>query len=59
MRETFWCTHGKGFYFLVFGHGLAVQRDLRVYFSERYGQRRVYRLGRWSLELLRLNRTTE
>lgn len=52
-RTTFWVTHEKGFYFRVFGYGLSVQRDREVYFSERYGYKKVWRLGRWAIEFLR------
>lgn len=34
-----------------FGWGFGIERDRPRYFSERYGYRRVYRLGRWSLTL--------
>lgn len=42
-----------GCYFRVNGRGLAIQLDLPVLFSERYGYRKVWRAGRWSAELLR------
>ena len=53
MRNTFWVTHGAGFYFRVMGYGLAIDRDMRRGFSERNGYQKVYRLGRWALQLLK------
>ncbi|MCQ0032564.1 hypothetical protein [Burkholderia glumae] len=52
-RDTFVCAHRKGLCFRVRGKGLAIEIDYRRYFSERYGHRKVYRLGRLSLEVLR------
>jgi hypothetical protein len=53
-RGTFWVTMpGRGFYFRLRGYGLAVDRDLPVCFSERYGHRNVLRIGRWALQFLR------
>lgn len=34
------------------GRGIHIARDRMRLFSERYGYRRVYRIGRWSLEFL-------
>lgn len=42
-----------GLCFRINGSGLVVQRDLPRLFSERYGYRKVWRAGRWSIELLR------
>lgn len=36
----------------LFGRGLYIGMDKPVVFSERYGYRKVYRLGRWALELV-------
>jgi hypothetical protein len=44
-------TNG-GWFCRVRGWGFAVEKDYPRYFSERNGFRRVYRLGRWSLEWL-------
>lgn len=55
MRTTFWCNHPNGFYFRVLGYGLAVERDRRVGFSERYGHKRVLRVGRWAFEWINRN----
>lgn len=52
-RDTFVCVHRKGFFFRVRGKGLAFEIDQRRYFSERYGYRKVYRIGRLALEVLR------
>ena len=41
-----------GFWFRLFGRGPHVARDRGVYFSERYGYRKVLRIGRWSFEWL-------
>lgn len=48
-----WCSHESGFYFRVAGYGLAVERDMPVLFSERYGHRRVLRFGHWAVQWLR------
>ena len=55
-RKTFFVTHETGVYFRVYGYGLAVEKDLYRSFSERNGYRRIYRLGRWSLEVLKPER---
>ncbi len=47
-----WCAYRWGFWFRIRGYGLAVRRDSPVLFSERYGHRRVHRMGRWSFEWL-------
>ena len=53
-RTTFWAGMGsRGFYFRIRGYGLAVDNALPVLFSERYGHRRVLRIGRWALQLLK------
>lgn len=52
-RDTLVCVHRQGFLFLLRGKGLAFEIDQRRYFSERYGYRKVYRIGRLSLEVLR------
>ncbi|MDR8026997.1 hypothetical protein KPA93_27660 [Burkholderia cenocepacia] len=52
-RDTFVCVHRQGFFFRLRGKGLAFEIDHRRYFSERYGYRKVHRLGRLSLEVLR------
>lgn len=57
MRTTFlvWgpANGFHGFYFRVFGFGLSIQRDMRVLFGERYGYRRVLRVGRWAFMWLK------
>lgn len=53
MRTSFWVTTDRGFYFRVLGYGLSIQRDLPVSFSERYGHRRVLRIGAWAVEWLK------
>lgn len=50
--STFWQSHESGFYFRLLGFGASIHKNLPVYFSERYGHRRVYRLGRWSVQWL-------
>jgi hypothetical protein len=52
MRTTFWVSHEAGFYFRLLGYGLSVERDRRPSFSERYGYKRVWRIGRWAIEVL-------
>lgn len=37
----------------VLGYGPHVQLDRPVYFSERYGYRKILRIGRWSFQWLR------
>lgn len=50
---TFWVwVPGRCFYFRVLGYGLSIDNDLPVLFSERYGHRKVYRLGRWAFQWL-------
>ena len=39
-----------GLWFRLFGYGPHIERDRMALFSERYGYRKVYRLGRWSFE---------
>jgi hypothetical protein len=52
MTNTFWVSHESGFYFRVFGYGLSIDSNRRVSFSERYGYRKVLRIGRWAIEVL-------
>lgn len=47
-----WAFWPKGFWIRVYGCGPHVARDRMVLFSERYGYRKVFRLGRWSFEWL-------
>jgi len=42
-----------GFWFRIFGCGLAIGKDRPVLFSERYGYQKVFRLGRWSVHALK------
>jgi hypothetical protein len=51
-RGTFWQTTESGFYFRIRGYGLSFDTDLPVMFSEREGMHYVWRLGRYSLEIL-------
>jgi hypothetical protein len=53
MRKTFWVSHSSGFYFRLFGYGLSFDLNLPRLFSERYGYRRVLRIGRLAIEWLR------
>jgi hypothetical protein len=46
----------RGFWFRFFGYGPYVMRDKMVLFSERYGYRKVLRIGRWAFEWLRPQR---
>ena len=55
MRKTFFHKFADGMYFRVNGYGMAFQRDMPRLFSERNGFRRVFRVGRWSLEFLTPN----
>lgn len=50
-----------GFWWRPFGgYGISIERDRPYLFSERYGHRRVWRLGRWSFTWLRpFRRPTE
>lgn len=52
-QRTFICVHRSGFYFRICGTGLSFDVDSPKLFSERYGFRRVLRLGRLSIEVLR------
>lgn len=52
MKTTFWVNHPTGFYFRLWGFGFAVERDMPVLFSERYGHRKVWRQGRWAFQWL-------
>jgi hypothetical protein len=45
-------THTSGFWFRIFGYGLAFDIDLPVLYSERHGFRRVSRFGRIAVEVL-------
>lgn len=51
-RQTFFQPTRHGFYFRIMGWGIAVGRDRKPRFSERYGYRKVLRLGRWDAMLL-------
>lgn len=42
----------EGFWVRAFGYGPFIRKDRMVLFSERYGYRKVWRLGRWSFEWL-------
>ena len=48
-----YCFFHAGFWIRVFGYGPFIRRDREVYFSERYGYRKVWRIGRWSFEWLK------
>lgn len=47
------CADRQGFWFRVFGRGLSVAIDRPKLFSERIGRRKVWRIGRMSLEILK------
>lgn len=51
--STFFHADRHGFFFRIRGKGLSFDIHRRVYFSERYGSRRVHRLGPFSIEVLR------
>lgn len=53
MRSTFFCRHESGFYFRVFGYGMSIDIDMPALFSERYGFRKVLRIGRISIQVLK------
>ena len=57
MRTTFFVWGPRwgftGFYFRLWGYGLSFERDAPVLFSERYGHRRVLRIGRWAVQWLK------
>lgn len=53
MRNTFWQSHETGFYFRICGYGLSFDIDLPPLFSERYGLRRVLRIGKLAIQFLR------
>lgn len=59
MRTTFYVSHSHGFYFLIFGYGLAFAKDTRPLFSERNGYRKVLRIGRWAIECLKPSRPNQ
>lgn len=44
-----------GFWFRIFGYGVSVRDKKRFppLFSERQGSRRVYRVGKWGIEILK------
>lgn len=50
---TFLCTCRKGFYFRIRGKGLSVGLDQPRLFSERFGFKKVFRMGRLSVEVIR------
>ena len=55
MRQSYnlqWEFWPKGFWIRVYGYGPMVAIDRMVLFSERYGYRRIFRLGRISFEWL-------
>lgn len=55
MRTTITCLvlgRRDGF-FRIFGYGLRYGVDHRPLFSERYGYRRVYRIGRLAFQVLK------
>jgi len=52
MKTTFLVKHERGLYFRIFGYGLAFNRDMRPSFSERYGHRKILRIGRWAIGFL-------
>lgn len=47
-----WYAWRWGLWFRVYGYGPHIARDRMVLFSERYGYRKVFRIGRWSFEWL-------
>jgi hypothetical protein len=49
---TFFQPTRGGFYFRVLGYGLALGKDRKPRFSERYGYRKVWRWRRWDAMLL-------
>ena len=52
-HRAFYCAFFReGFFIRVFGYGPFLRLDRMVLFSERYGYRKVFRLGRWSFEWL-------
>lgn len=51
--DTYLCVGSFGFFLRVCGVGLQIEKNRPLLFSERIGFRRVYRLGRWSLEFLK------
>jgi len=54
MTNTFINIHDNGFYFRVFGYGLAViNRDQeKPLFSVRNGYTKEYRVGKWGIQFL-------
>ncbi len=50
--DTYLYTCRLGLFFRVRGFGMSIEKDRPRLFAERIGFRRVYRLGRWSLEFL-------
>lgn len=52
-RFTFLCIDPKGFFFRICDKGLSFSLDAPVLFSERYGYRKVLRIGRLAIEVLR------
>lgn len=54
MKNTFIEFHKHGFYFRVFGYGLAVinRDEVKPFFSIRNGYRKEYKIGKWGIQLL-------
>jgi hypothetical protein len=52
-KLTYYVCYRWGAYFRIRGYGAALSMDLPVLFSERYGHRRVYRLGRVAFQWLK------
>lgn len=51
--ETFLCVYRKGLYFRIRGKGLSFEVNRRHSFSERYGYKKVCRIGPLAVEVLR------
>lgn len=52
-RHAFVCIHPAGFYFRICGRGLSFDIDRPKIFSERYGYKKILRVGRISIEVLK------
>lgn len=52
MSALAWYVSRGGFWFRVFGYGLAIS-NARPLFSERMGHRRVLRIAGWGISVLR------
>lgn len=55
MRVWSHCIYDGGLWFRVFGRGLSISDKVKnpPLFSERYGYKKVIRIGKWGIKFLR------